>query len=409
MAEVEFEDNCAEIKEYLQTVRECKQNITQIPAVLKKLLDLLNTSTVLLEDLCTFDDAPDTLQRQCVRSRQQMISFYEGSALRSLTDSIQGVVHQRLMRMEQIALQSYGECKRRREARAKYLSDMNSKRPFNLAAPSAETVQRHKEGYTERDETYRRACEEFAQYRYEEMGTAQRDFYSGYSGVFALLTNALNLPTADAADAVDGDAAASTTTRNRMRRQPRHSSSLRARRREQQTSSTTSGGKAPAAAAAATEDQKDGRDGGGRRRNTAPASPLSPTAAAATKASQGSQRRLSDGCATEKPPAAAAADDDDACCRRTASMRSGEVVRGIPVEEGHRDYGEGTHTYTSQPRSATSPDGGSKRSGSEDGSRGERATARKSSSATLNHFNCVSPDTASLHRDYSMFDYFGDD
>lgn len=415
MAEVEFEDNCAEIKDYLRTVRECKQHITQIPSVLGKLLEMLNTSTELLEDLCTFDDAPDSLQRQCVRSRQQMIRFYEGSALKDLTDSIQAVVHQRLMRMEQIAQQSYTACKRRREARAKYLSDTSAKGPFNLAAASPEKLQRHKAEYTERDESYRRACDDFAQYRYQEMGTAQKDFYSGYSGVFALLTNALNLPE----EGRDDETAATTSnnTRDRMRgKQPRPSRSLRAPVHQVSPQTLISGAGEPQGEAAP------------------------PLPSLTAEESDKTQRRLSRGSVVDKPAAAAAAAavtpaasaGSGGSWRRTSSMRSGEVVDGIPVLGGHA-YGEEMYTYMSSPLHSTagapwertsveSPSAESCVSGNCSSSsraytvEGDASTAgaahrnvlRTSSSATINHYDSVTPDTPPLQHGYSMFNTFDD-
>jgi hypothetical protein len=431
MAEVEFEENCAEIKEYLYIVRDCKQQITQIPTVLKKLLDLLKTSTALLEDLCTFADAPETLHQQCVRSRQRLMDFYEGSALKSLTDSIQDVVHQRLLRMEQIAQQSHMACKRRRDARAKYLSDTNGKGPFNFAAPSPEKVQKHKEEYTSSDETYRQACAEFAQYRFNEMGTVQKDFCCGYSGVFALMANALNLPLNDTGDRNDVALTSSslTNTRERMRRQQQ-------RPKRSFLGAGAGGGLSTSRSTAATD-------------GTVPISSSASALAApplAAEESRNYQRRLSDGIPVDKPNTVPSATDTASCgmgCN-TGSMRSGEVVNGIPVLGGS-GYGNGTYMYTTRaPEVTTAPaptnnnDDSSTSSSSQSSSsnkssttssassaHGEEASGsdvgaapaaaagaaaplrtRKSSSATVSHFDNVSSDGGQLRHEYSLFNSF---
>ncbi|KPI83672.1 hypothetical protein ABL78_7282 [Leptomonas seymouri] len=407
MTEVEFEENCEEIKGYLQTVRECRHHITQVPVVLKKLLDLLTTSTALLEDLCTFDDAPDNLQQQCIRSRQQMINFYEGNAFKALTDTIQDTVHQRLMRMEQIAQQSYLACKRRRDARAKYLSDTNGRLPFNFAVASPEKLQKHKREYSDGDESYRQACADFAQFRFEEMGTVQRDFYCGYSGVFALLANALNLPP----DSRDSDALTVANARSSMREQQQRSCGLRPASSTLRLASRGAAGNA-------------GESGG----SNAAAVPASPPLA--SEESYNYQRQLSAAVSTEKPLPAAGG---GLLCG-TSSVRSDGVVDGIPVTD--RDvYGSGTCKYTgsspgaaaglleggaapqdttaegsSVPANGSSGNSDRRRSNEgvdDDAAAAAAATAtpparvRQSSSATLSNFDAFSTDAASF-RIYSM-------
>ncbi|KAL7700557.1 hypothetical protein N2W54_001234 [Lotmaria passim] len=416
MAEVEFEENCAEIKDYLHTVRECREQITQIPTALAQLLKMLNTSTALLEDLCTFDDVPDTVQQRCIQSRQQMMDFNEGSAFKSLTDSIHDVVHQRLVRMEEIAQQSYIACKRRRDARAKYLSDTDGKRPFNFTAANPEKLQRHKEEYTERDEAYRQACVDFARYRYAEMGTVQRDFYRGYSGVFALLANALNLPT-DAVRVGD-DSSATSNTRLRIRGQQERPPPQQQQRQKPQkprlnrclyTASTTT------------------------RDSTGVAPPPPPLS---SEESHNYQRRLSGGFLVEKPPAAATG------AAASNFVPCGEVVNGIPVTDDGV-YGRATYRPTGSPSAAIAPvpaaracsDADSRNSSTDKSSSSSSSCSshndssspnveventtgadnvpatspvhvRKSSNATLNHFNAVSSDETLQRCEYSILNSF---
>lgn len=195
MAEVQFEENMNEIRNYLGAVQNCKRYVLQLPEALSKLLHLVNMSTKVLEELCTYDDTPPAVQEQCACSRRQMVTFYEGAGLKMLQQSIDTVVHQRLQALEELSLKAFTECKRRREARAKYLSTTTGRLPFGLTAPNEEKILRHKEEYTVSDGRYRQACSELARYRFEEVGVMQADFFSGYSAMFALLTNALNLPT----------------------------------------------------------------------------------------------------------------------------------------------------------------------------------------------------------------------
>lgn len=216
MAEVEFEDNCREIKGYLDTVRQCRQQLHRLPAAVTEVMELLRNATRLLDDLCSFEDAPPGLQEQCARARSQVSSFRDGDELRVLSEAIQTSVHFRLGRMEELAQTAYGECGRRREARAKYLSDVGGRRAFQLSSPNPVRVLRHKEEYTASDFNYRAACTELARFRFEEMGSVQADFFCGYSGIFAILTNALNLPVNSLATDPP-PAPAATVTRLRLR------------------------------------------------------------------------------------------------------------------------------------------------------------------------------------------------
>ncbi|KAK7198733.1 hypothetical protein NESM_000837800 [Novymonas esmeraldas] len=211
MAEIEFEETCRELSSYLETVRQCQRRIARIPGVLAQLLELLSDSTKLLEDLSVPEEVSLQPHRRCSRSHRLMRALHDGAGLTELMDSIQATVHHRLARMEELVVVANSACKRRRDARAQYLNATGRRRSFHMAASKPEKVQRCKEEYTASDAEYRETCTAVVHYRVAAMGLAQADFSSAYSGVFALLKNALSGPGGAVSQC------ASTATRQRLR------------------------------------------------------------------------------------------------------------------------------------------------------------------------------------------------